>query len=254
MIFTWLPMASMGRKSMEPGMVWLERWVSGVKGHFHVSFISSNIKKKCLFHNQHFYWRITAFTILCWFPLYNVMNQLYVSLYPLSLLPPSHPPSHPSRWSQSSELSSLHYRAASCCCCLATWSFPTMDCSPPGSSVCGISHEEYWSGLPFPSPGYLPNPGIELLSPALAGEFFNTEPPENLPDPHPPPRQLSRKYKIVQLTLEQHRFKLCGSIYAWIFLNKYIIGPPYLWVLHLGIQPTTDPVLCLWAAVGGIWR
>ena len=170
MIFTWLPMASMGRKSMEPGMVWLERWVSGVKGHFHVSFISSNIKK-CLFHNQHFY------TILCSFPLYNVMNQLYVSLYPLSLLPPSHPPSHLSRWSQSSELSSLRYRAASCCCCLATWSFPTMDCSPPGSSVRGISHEEYWSGLPFPSPGYLPNPGIELLSPALAGEFFNTEPP-----------------------------------------------------------------------------
>ena len=34
-----------------------------------------------------------------------------------------------------------------------------MDCSPPGSSVHGILQPEYWSGLPFPSPGDLPNPG-----------------------------------------------------------------------------------------------
>ena len=51
-----------------------------------------------------------------------------------------------------------------------------MDCSPPGSSVDGISQQEYWSGLPFPSPGDLSNPGIEPASPALAGEFFTTEP------------------------------------------------------------------------------
>ena len=31
----------------------------------------------------------------------------------------------------------------------------------------GFSRQEYWSGLPFPSPGDLPNPGIELRSPAL---------------------------------------------------------------------------------------
>ena len=42
-----------------------------------------------------------------------------------------------------------------------------MDCSPPGSSVHGFSRQEYWSGLPFPSPGDLPNPGIEPGSPAL---------------------------------------------------------------------------------------
>ena len=41
-----------------------------------------------------------------------------------------------------------------------------MDCSPPGSSVHGISRPEYWSGQPFPSPGDLPNPGVELRSPA----------------------------------------------------------------------------------------
>ena len=37
-----------------------------------------------------------------------------------------------------------------------------------------ISRQEYWSGLPFQSPRDLPDPGIELKSPALAGGFFIT--------------------------------------------------------------------------------
>ena len=37
--------------------------------------------------------------------------------------------------------------------------------------------QEYWSGLPFPSPGNLPDPEIKSTSPVLAGEFFTTEPP-----------------------------------------------------------------------------
>ena len=41
----------------------------------------------------------------------------------------------------------------------------------------GFSRQEHWSGLPFPSPGNLPNPRIEAASPALAGRFFTTEPP-----------------------------------------------------------------------------
>ena len=39
----------------------------------------------------------------------------------------------------------------------------------------GISRQEYWSGLPFPSPGDLPGPGIEPMSPALVGGFFITK-------------------------------------------------------------------------------
>ena len=39
----------------------------------------------------------------------------------------------------------------------------------------GFSRQEYWSGVPLPSPGDLPDPGIEPVSPALAGGFFNTE-------------------------------------------------------------------------------
>ena len=41
----------------------------------------------------------------------------------------------------------------------------------------GFPKQEYWSGLPFPSPRDLPDPGIEPMSPALAGGFFTTEPP-----------------------------------------------------------------------------
>ena len=37
--------------------------------------------------------------------------------------------------------------------------------------------QEYWSGLPFPSPRDLPDPEIEPASPILAGRFFTTEPP-----------------------------------------------------------------------------
>ena len=44
----------------------------------------------------------------------------------------------------------------------------------------GFSRQECWSRLPFPTPGDLPNPGIEptfLATPALAGRYFVTEPP-----------------------------------------------------------------------------
>ena len=43
-----------------------------------------------------------------------------------------------------------------------------------------FSRQEYWSGLPFPSPGDLPNPGIEPRSPALHADTLPSEPPGNL--------------------------------------------------------------------------
>ena len=45
----------------------------------------------------------------------------------------------------------------------------------------GFPWQEYWTGLPFPSPEDIPDPGIELASlasPPLAGGFFTTEPPK----------------------------------------------------------------------------
>ena len=41
----------------------------------------------------------------------------------------------------------------------------------------GFPRQEYWSGLLFPSPGDLTDPGIEPMSPAWAGGFFTAEPP-----------------------------------------------------------------------------
>ena len=47
-----------------------------------------------------------------------------------------------------------------------------LDHSPPGSSVHGILRQEYWSGLPLPSPEDLPNPGTEPVSPALQAIIY----------------------------------------------------------------------------------
>ena len=58
---------------------------------------------------------------------------------------------------------------------VTTW---TVACQSLSSM--GFSRQEYWSRLPFPSPGYLPDPGIEpasLLSPALTGGFLPLAPP-----------------------------------------------------------------------------
>ena len=56
-------------------------------------------------------------------------------------------------------------------------------CATPWTVACqaplfmGFSRQEYWSGLPFPSPGDLPNPGIKPGSPALQTDTLPSEPP-----------------------------------------------------------------------------
>ena len=45
----------------------------------------------------------------------------------------------------------------------------------------GFSRQEYWSGLPFPSPGDLPDPGIEPRSPTLQADALPSEPPGKSP-------------------------------------------------------------------------
>ena len=74
-----------------------------------------------------------------------------------------------------------HTRVRVCACVCAH--LCTTLCDPMDYTVCkaplsiGFPRQEYWSGLPFPSPGDLPDPGIEpmsLMSPASAGRFFTT--------------------------------------------------------------------------------
>ena len=85
----------------------------------------------------------------------------------------------------------------------------------------GFSRQEYWSGLPFLPPGDLPNPGIEPMSPALAGRLFTTEPPGN-PSLQGSPYKLSFVSIIlqpgVQLVTEQSLFTDCRSL-------SQIVGP-----------------------------
>ena len=54
---------------------------------------------------------------------------------------------------------------------------PCVACQAPLSME--LSRQEYWSGLPFLSPGDLPNPGIKPRSPALQADSLPSEPPEN---------------------------------------------------------------------------
>ena len=69
--------------------------------------------------------------------------------------------------------------------CSITKSYPTlwcpMECSPPGSSVHGISQTRILEWIAISSPGHHPNPGIESASPVLTGRFFTTEPPRKFP-------------------------------------------------------------------------
>ena len=48
-----------------------------------------------------------------------------------------------------------------------------------GPPSMGFSRQEYWNGLPFPSPGDLPDPGIEARSPAMQADALTSEPPGN---------------------------------------------------------------------------
>ena len=65
----------------------------------------------------------------------------------------------------------------SCFSCVRLFS-PVWTVASQAPLSMGFSRQEYWSGLPFPPPGDLPDSGIEpesLMSPALAGRFFTTD-------------------------------------------------------------------------------
>ena len=51
----------------------------------------------------------------------------------------------------------------------------TVACQAP--LFMGFPRQEYWNGLPFPSPGDLPDPGLEPMYPGFVDRFFTAEPP-----------------------------------------------------------------------------
>ena len=78
---------------------------------------------------------------------------------------------------ESTEISHIPPSSMYACCCLVAKSCPALcnsvDCVAHQAPLpMGFFRQEYWSGLPFPSPRDLLDPGIKPLSPALAGGFF----------------------------------------------------------------------------------
>ena len=73
----------------------------------------------------------------------------------------------------------------------------------------GFSRQEYWSGLPFPSPGDLPDPGIEPRSPALDADALTSEPPG--------------KPKIIIIHLPTYKgwIKWCNLHHLHVKYNKF---------------------------------
>ena len=67
-----------------------------------------------------------------------------------------------------------------------------------------FSKQEYWSELPFLTPGDLPNSGIEPMSPALAGGFFTTLPPGI--KPHVNPKLLIYPFPYLSLLFGNHKY------------------------------------------------
>ena len=61
----------------------------------------------------------------------------------------------------------------------------------------GFSRQEYWSGLPFPSPGDLPDPGIKSGSPAFQADALTSEPPGK---PYYFARYATKDYKLTDLS------------------------------------------------------
>ena len=78
-------------------------------------------------------------------------------------------------------IQSMGFLMLACCHCLVTKSYLTLDTpwavAHQALLSMGFPRQKYWSSLPFPCPGYLPNQGIKPASLALAGGFFTTKPP-----------------------------------------------------------------------------
>ena len=127
-----------------------------------------------------------------------------------------------------------------------------MDCSPPGSSVHGILQARTLDWLPFPSPGDLPDPGMETACPTSADGFFTTGPPVKVSDSHSvmsdslrphglysPLNSAGQNTRVDGLSLLQAIFPTQGSIPGllhcrWILYHLSHQGSPRIleWVAY----------------------
>ena len=122
------------------------------------------------------------------------------------------------------------------CVVLVAKSYPTL-LWPPWATAhqvplsMGFPRREYWSGLPFPSPGDLPKPGIEPKYLALAGRFFITEPPGSP----------SGQFTILQNLLSVKELRSCwGKKWQYIY-RMGNVGPQEGWGYHFLYLPLLTP-------------
>ena len=110
----------------------------------------------------------------------------------------------------------------------------TVACQAPLSM--GFSRQEYWSGLPFPSPGDLPDPGIEPWSPALQADSLPTE--------------LSRKLISEFIKIHKYRWKKCMTGWAnCIMMLIYQTGKRFCSNPPKKVLPSLISVSCSWKPV-----
>ena len=73
-------------------------------------------------------------------------------------------------------------------------SLSSMDCSPQALLSTGFSQQEYWSGLPFPPPGDLPDPGIKTTFPAPPAVHMDFLPPSHQGSSFPSLSEVAQSY------------------------------------------------------------
>ena len=88
----------------------------------------------------------------------------------------------------------------------------------------GFSRQEYWSGLPFPSPGDLPDPRIKPGSLALEADALTSEPPGKPTPLNPPRAPLLYDMKMVFSFEYQSGKKIAFLSLLEIFIRKFVLG------------------------------
>ena len=101
----------------------------------------------------------------------------------------------------------------------------------------GFLRQKYWSGLPFPFPGDLPNSGIEPESPALQADTLPSEPPGNFPSQRSSPHPLQWKVDFFFFFLNKRFITLWASLVAQLVKNLPSVRET--WVRSLGWE---DPL------------
>ena len=101
----------------------------------------------------------------------------------------------------------------------------------------GFSRQESWSGLPFPSPGDLPDPGIEPRSAALQADALPSEPPGK-----PCKRTLRTKYVLLSHVFLTPHFSHLGHKHQLYLVNEVkVISSTFVWTVHFALTSDSRP-------------